>query len=75
MSAVDDYSIDVAQGAALPNRRCREEVATLGLPAALAGTSRETTKVLRDFADQHLIRLARGRITVLGPERLADHAD
>ncbi|WP_230396522.1 Crp/Fnr family transcriptional regulator [Streptomyces blattellae] len=43
--------------------------------AALAGTSRETTtKVLRDFADQHLIRLARGRITVLAPDRLSDHA-
>ncbi|MFE9651248.1 Crp/Fnr family transcriptional regulator [Streptomyces sp. NPDC006365] len=43
--------------------------------AALAGTSRETTtKVLRDFADQNLIRLARGRITVLAPDRLADHA-
>jgi CRP-like cAMP-binding protein len=43
--------------------------------AALAGTSRETTtKVLRDFADRQLIRLARGRITVLDPERLADHA-
>ncbi|WP_251072471.1 Crp/Fnr family transcriptional regulator [Streptomyces sp. ISL-43] len=43
--------------------------------AALAGTSRETTtKVLRDFADQHLIRLARGRITVLDPQRLTDHA-
>ncbi|WP_226962763.1 Crp/Fnr family transcriptional regulator [Streptomyces sp. C8S0] len=43
--------------------------------AALAGTSRETTtKVLRDFAEQHLIRLARGRITVLDTERLADHA-
>ncbi|MBT2478490.1 Crp/Fnr family transcriptional regulator [Streptomyces sp. ISL-94] len=43
--------------------------------AALAGSSRETTtKVLRDFAEQHLIRLARGRITVLDAERLADHA-
>ncbi|WP_258023625.1 Crp/Fnr family transcriptional regulator [Streptomyces bambusae] len=43
--------------------------------AALAGTSRETTtKVLRDFADQHLIRLARGHITVLDPEHLTDHA-
>ncbi|MBX9393917.1 Crp/Fnr family transcriptional regulator [Streptomyces sp. TRM72054] len=41
--------------------------------AALAGTSRETcTKVLRDLADRHLIRLARGRITVLDPERLED---
>ncbi|WP_267241650.1 Crp/Fnr family transcriptional regulator [Streptomyces sp. PR69] len=43
--------------------------------AALAGTSRETTtKVLRDFAAQDLIRLARGRITVLAPERLKDRA-
>ncbi|MDG4536654.1 Crp/Fnr family transcriptional regulator [Streptomyces sp. AV19] len=43
--------------------------------AALAGTSRETTtKVLRDLAGQHLIRLARGRITVLDPVRLTDHA-
>ncbi|MET9567522.1 hypothetical protein [Streptomyces tauricus] len=32
------------------------------------------TKVLRDFADQHLIRLARGRITALAPGRLTDHA-
>ncbi|MBG0851516.1 winged helix-turn-helix domain-containing protein [Streptomyces spinoverrucosus] len=43
--------------------------------AALARTSRETTtKVLRDFADRYLIRLTRGRITVLAPDRLADHA-
>ncbi|PCG83116.1 cyclic nucleotide-binding protein [Streptomyces sp. WZ.A104] len=43
--------------------------------AALAGTSRETTtKVLRDFADQYLIRLARGHITVLDAEHLTDHA-
>ncbi|MER6124342.1 helix-turn-helix domain-containing protein [Streptomyces sp. NPDC001795] len=43
--------------------------------AALAGTSRETTtKVLHDFADQGLLRLARGRITVLNPERLQDAA-
>ncbi|MBT2366112.1 Crp/Fnr family transcriptional regulator [Streptomyces sp. ISL-10] len=41
--------------------------------AALAGTSRETcTKVLREFTDHGLIRLARGRITVLDPERLKD---
>jgi CRP-like cAMP-binding protein len=34
--------------------------------AALAGTSRETTtKVLGDFADRGLIRLGRGRITIL----------
>ncbi|MEU9246979.1 Crp/Fnr family transcriptional regulator [Streptomyces sp. NPDC048385] len=43
--------------------------------AALAGTSRETTtKVLRDFADRGLLRLARGRITVLDPARLLDEA-
>lgn len=43
--------------------------------AALAGTSRETcTKVLRDYAGQGVIRLARGRITVLDPERLKDQA-
>ncbi|MGC9539608.1 Crp/Fnr family transcriptional regulator [Streptomyces sp. UG1] len=43
--------------------------------AALAGTSRETTtKVLHDFADRGLLRLARGRITVLDPERLNDAA-
>ncbi|WP_260859961.1 helix-turn-helix domain-containing protein [Streptomyces cupreus] len=43
--------------------------------AALAGTSRETcTRVLRDFADRHLIRLARGRVTVLDPARLRDEA-
>ncbi|QOV33332.1 Crp/Fnr family transcriptional regulator [Streptomyces ferrugineus] len=39
--------------------------------AALAGTSRETTtKVLHEFAGRGLLRLARGRITVLDPERL-----
>lgn len=39
--------------------------------AALAGTSRETTtKVLREFADRGLLRLARRRITVLDPARL-----
>ncbi|GFH37876.1 Crp/Fnr family transcriptional regulator [Streptomyces pacificus] len=41
--------------------------------AALAGTSRETcTKVLHDYADQGVIRLARGRITVLDAARLRD---
>lgn len=41
--------------------------------AALVGTSRETcTKVLRDYADQGLLRLARRRITVLDLERLKD---
>jgi CRP/FNR family cyclic AMP-dependent transcriptional regulator len=43
--------------------------------AALAGTSRETcTKVLRDYADRGLIRLARGRVTVLDSDRLKDAA-
>ncbi|MFH8694508.1 helix-turn-helix domain-containing protein [Streptomyces chartreusis] len=43
--------------------------------AALVGTSRETcTKVLRDYADHGLIRLARGRITVLDRARLKDEA-
>lgn len=43
--------------------------------AALAGTSRETTtKVLREYAGRGLIRLARGRITVLDAERLKDEA-
>ncbi|MFG2972446.1 Crp/Fnr family transcriptional regulator [Streptomyces sp. NPDC048331] len=43
--------------------------------AALAGTSRETcTKVLREMEDRGLLRLARGRITVLDRERLQDAA-
>ncbi|MFD0503444.1 radical SAM protein [Streptomyces chiangmaiensis] len=33
-----------------------------------------TTKVLREFADRGLLRLARGRITVLDPVRLNDAA-
>ena len=40
--------------------------------AALAGTSRETTtKVLNEYADQGLLRLGRGRITILDLPRLA----
>ncbi|MEU9213664.1 helix-turn-helix domain-containing protein [Streptomyces sp. NPDC048415] len=43
--------------------------------AALAGTSRETcTKVLHEFATRGLLRLARGRITVLDPIHLRDEA-
>ncbi|WP_079080640.1 Crp/Fnr family transcriptional regulator [Streptomyces ardesiacus] len=43
--------------------------------AAVAGTSRETvTKVLHQFADQGMIRLARGRITVAKVEQLRDEA-
>lgn len=43
--------------------------------AALAGTSRETaTKALHQFADHGLIRLSRGRITVLKVDQLRDEA-
>jgi CRP-like cAMP-binding protein len=43
--------------------------------AALVGTSRETTtKVLGDFAQRGLIRLSRGRITVLDPGRMSAEA-
>lgn len=43
--------------------------------AALAGTSRETaTKVLGDLADRGLIRLGRGRITLLDAEGMAEEA-
>jgi len=39
--------------------------------AALAATSRETTtKVLGEFADEGLIELGRGRITILARDRL-----
>ena len=41
--------------------------------AALVGTSRETaTKILGDLADRGLVRLGRGRITLLDQDRLAD---
>jgi CRP/FNR family cyclic AMP-dependent transcriptional regulator len=43
--------------------------------AALAGTSRETaTKVLGDFAERDLIRLGRGRITVLDIDEISAEA-
>ena len=43
--------------------------------AALAGTSRETTtKILNEYADQQLLRLGRGRITILNLPRLASEA-
>ena len=43
--------------------------------AALAGTSRETTtKVLNEYADQGLVRLGRGRVTILDLPRLAAQA-
>jgi CRP-like cAMP-binding protein len=43
--------------------------------AALAGTSRETTtKVLNEFADQGLLRLGRGKLTILDLPRLSTEA-
>jgi CRP-like cAMP-binding protein len=43
--------------------------------AALVGTSRETaTKVLGDLADRGLIRLARGKITILDPAGVSAEA-
>jgi len=43
--------------------------------AALAGTSRETTtKILNEYADQELLRLGRGKITILDLPRLASEA-
>jgi CRP/FNR family cyclic AMP-dependent transcriptional regulator len=43
--------------------------------AALVGTSRETTtKILGEFADQGLIRLGRGRITLLDADGVRDQA-
>jgi CRP-like cAMP-binding protein len=43
--------------------------------AALVGTSRETaTKVLGEFADQGLIKLGRGRVTLLDVDGIRDHA-
>ncbi|WP_109510111.1 Crp/Fnr family transcriptional regulator [Nocardioides speluncae] len=43
--------------------------------AALAATSRETTtKILGEFADEGLIALGRGRITIISRERLQAHS-
>ncbi len=43
--------------------------------AALVGTSRETaTKALNDLADRGLLRLSRGRITILDPEGISAEA-
>ena len=56
-------------------RRPRQVRLTHGQLAALVGTSRETvTKVLGDFADHGLVRLNRGRITLLDPARLQQFA-
>lgn len=43
--------------------------------AALAGTSRETaTKILGEFAQQGMIKLGRGRVTLLDTDRIRDQA-
>jgi CRP/FNR family cyclic AMP-dependent transcriptional regulator len=43
--------------------------------AALTGTSRETTtKVLGEYADRGLLRLGRGKITILDPDTIAAEA-
>ncbi|WP_409467417.1 helix-turn-helix domain-containing protein [Streptomyces sp. HC307] len=67
--------IDTPAGKLRPGARHPQIALTHEQLAALAGTSRETcTKVLREFADRGLLRLARGRITVLDPARLLDEA-
>ncbi|MGW0825396.1 Crp/Fnr family transcriptional regulator [Streptomyces sp. NPDC002845] len=59
----------------LPGAKRQQVTLTHEQLAALVGTSRETaTKALHQFADRGLIRLARGRITVLETEQLRDAA-
>ncbi|GGJ73446.1 Crp/Fnr family transcriptional regulator [Streptomyces brasiliensis] len=66
---------EVPAGRLRPTARHAQIALTHEQIAALAGTSRETTtKVLPEFADRGLLRLARGRITVLDPEHLSDAA-
>ncbi|WP_241777903.1 Crp/Fnr family transcriptional regulator [Streptomyces sp. CT34] len=66
---------ETAAGKLRPGTRHPQIALTHEQLAALAGTSRETTtKVLREFASRGLLRLARGRITVLDPDRLLDEA-
>ncbi len=64
----------------LPGRRGgdREEQVRLTHEqlAALVGTTRETvTKVLGEYAEQGLVRLGRGRVTILDGTRLAEEAN
>ncbi|PAZ14207.1 cyclic nucleotide-binding protein [Streptomyces sp. SA15] len=66
---------DTPAGKLRPGARHPQITLTHEQLAALAGTSRETcTKVLHDFAGRGLLRLARGRITVLDSARLRDEA-
>ncbi|WP_078067055.1 helix-turn-helix domain-containing protein [Streptomyces jeddahensis] len=66
---------DTPAGKLRPSARHPQITLTHEQLAALAGTSRETcTKVLHEFAARGLLRLARGRITVLYPVRLLDVA-
>ncbi|MDI3387786.1 Crp/Fnr family transcriptional regulator [Streptomyces sp. B-S-A8] len=62
-----------AAGPLRPTARHPQIALTHEQLAALAGTSRETcTKTLHDFAGHGILRLARGRITILDPARLRD---
>jgi CRP-like cAMP-binding protein len=55
----------------LPFTRATQVALTHDQLAALVGTSRETTtKILGEYADRGLVRLGRGRITVLDPAGL-----
>jgi CRP/FNR family cyclic AMP-dependent transcriptional regulator len=66
---------DTPAGKLRPGARHPQITLTHEQLAALAGTSRETcTKVLHDFVGRGLLRLARGRITVLDSARLLDEA-
>ncbi|MGP3979901.1 Crp/Fnr family transcriptional regulator [Streptomyces sp. KR80] len=66
---------DTPAGRLRPGARHLQITLTHEQLAALAGTSRETTtKVLHEFAGDGLLRLARGRITVLDLPRLNDEA-
>lgn len=58
-----------------PGLRSAQVALTHEQIAALAGTSRETTtKVLGDLAEQGLIKLGRGRITILDNQGIVEEA-
>ncbi len=62
------------QGPRRPRTRGNHVLLTHEQIAALAGTSRETTtKVLNEYADQGLLRLGRGKVTLLDIDRLSAH--
>lgn len=58
-----------------PLRRGVQVALTHEQIAALAGTSRETaTKVLGEYADRGLLRLGRGKVTIVDPDGIAAEA-